>query len=72
MNRIAPYAKAVIGFIAPGLVALVAALNDGSPSGSAVTNGEWLTILSACVVTGAGVYAVPNRRRTSRRVPVRD
>lgn len=61
MNKIAPYWKAVVGFIAPGAVVLTAAVQDASPAGSAVTSGEWLTAICACVITGAGVYGVRNR-----------
>jgi hypothetical protein len=64
MSRIAPYFKAVVAFVAPGVVALVAAVQDGSPGGTAVTGAEWVGIGAACLLTSAGVYAVPNRRKT--------
>lgn len=62
MNKIAPYYKAVVGFVAPGAVVLTAAVNEASPGGTAITAGEWVTALCACVITGAGVYGVKNRR----------
>lgn len=61
MNRTAPYAKALIAFITPGVVALVAAVQDGSPGGSGVTGPEWVGIGAACVLTGSLVYAAPNK-----------
>lgn len=67
MNRLAPYAKAVVAFIAPGVVALVQAVSDASPAGGSVTGPEWVNIGAACVLTAAAVYAVPNRTR--QRVP---
>ncbi len=61
MNKITPYAKAVVGFITPGAVALGAAVLEGSPGGSGVTAAEWVTVAVACVVTGGAVFTVPNR-----------
>jgi hypothetical protein len=55
------YAKAVVGFVAPGVVALMAAVQDASPGGSTITTPEWVGIAAACVLTAAGVYAIPNR-----------
>jgi hypothetical protein len=63
VNRIQPYAKAVIGFVTPGVVALVAAVQDGSPGGSSITGPEVVGIVAACVITGGAVFTVPNRRR---------
>ena len=67
MKTIAPYAKAVIGFVTPGVVALVTAVQDSSPGGSSVTGPEWVGIGAACILTGAGVYAVPNATRGRRK-----
>ena len=61
MDNIKPYLKAIVGFIAPGVVALVAAMQDGSPGNSDITSGEWVAIAAACILTSAGVYAVPNK-----------
>ena len=61
MNKLSPYLKAVVGFVAPGVIALLAAVQDGSPSASGVTGPEWVGIAAACVLTSAGVYVVPNR-----------
>jgi hypothetical protein len=61
MRKFAPYWKAVVAFVAPGAVALTAAVQDTSPGGEAVTTGEWVTAACACFITAAAVYAVPNR-----------
>lgn len=60
MEKITPYLKAVVGFIAPGAVILTSAVTTGSAGGEAITNGEWVTALCATVITAAGVYAIPN------------
>lgn len=65
MKKIRPYAKAVVAFITPGVVALVTAVQDASPGGTGVTVPEWVGIGAACVLTAAGVYAVPNRSATT-------
>jgi hypothetical protein len=61
MEKIAPYWKAVIGFITPGVVGLVAAVQDSSPGGSAITGPEWVGIAAACILTAGGVFVVPNK-----------
>lgn len=61
MDRIRPYAKAVVGFVTPGAIALGAAVQSGTPGGSGVTAAEWITIAVACVVTGGAVFSTPNR-----------
>lgn len=66
MNKFKPYMKAVVGFITPGVVALVAAVQDGSPGGSAVTGPEWVGIAAACVLTGGAVFGVPNKDPEAR------
>ena len=62
MNSVGRYAKAVVGFVAPGCVVLGSALADASDGGSKITVAEWVTALIACVVTSAGVYAVKNKQ----------
>ena len=61
MNALAPYFKAIVGFIAPGAVVLTSAVTEGSAGGVAVTPGEVITALCATVITAAAVYAVPNK-----------
>lgn len=63
MDKIAPYWKAVMAFIAPAAVVIMAAVTDASAGGAAITAGEWITALCTAVVTSAGVYAVPNQKR---------
>ena len=60
MNHIAPYWKALIGFVAPGAVIIGSAVTDSSVGGEMVTQGEWITAIVAAVVTAAGVYAKSN------------
>lgn len=57
---VSAYLKAFVAFIAPGAVVIGAAVTDESPGGSAITQGEWITALVACIVTGYGVLRVPN------------
>lgn len=61
MSKIAPYWKAVVGFVAPGAVTLGSAVLDTSDGGSRITSTEWITALVACLVTSAAVYSAPNR-----------
>lgn len=60
MKKIAPYWKALIGFIAPGAVVIGASVLSGSDGGTAVTQAELITAGVAMVVTGGGVYAKKN------------
>ena len=61
MNALAPYFKAVVAFIAPGAVVLTSAVTDASAGGEYITAGEWVTAVCATIITGAAVYAVPNK-----------
>jgi uncharacterized membrane protein HdeD (DUF308 family) len=61
VNAIAPYFKSVVAFIVPGIIALIAAVSDGSDNGQTITGPEWISILAACILTAAGVWGVPNR-----------
>lgn len=63
MNTLAPYFKAVVAFIAPGAVVLTSAVTDASAGGELITSGEWVTAVCATIITGAAVYAVPNRAK---------
>jgi hypothetical protein len=60
INRISPYWKSVVGFVAPGAVLVGSAVTDASQGGSTITTAEWVTAVVACVVTAAAVYRVPN------------
>lgn len=59
-KKIGTYAKAIVGFIAPGVVAIGGALTSSSDGGSHVTTYEWVAALIACLVTGGFVYGIPN------------
>lgn len=59
MRKIAPYWKAVIGFVAPAAVLLPAAFTEASDGGSTLTTSELVTAICACVVTAAGVGLGP-------------
>ena len=61
MKNIGRYAKAVVGFVAPGLIVIGSAVTNASDGGSQITTAEWVTALVACVATSAGVYAVKNK-----------
>jgi len=61
MTKLAPYLKALVGFITPGVVGLVAAVQDASPAGSHITGPEWVGIGAACILTGGAVFGVPNK-----------
>lgn len=61
IDAVKPYAKAIVAFVAPGVAALVAAVQDASPAGSNITGPEWIGIVATCILTSGAVYAVPNR-----------
>ena len=60
IEKIEPYWKAVVGFIAPGAVIITASVLPGSDGGTAITLAELVTAACACIITAAGVYATPN------------
>lgn len=61
MDKIAPYWKAVVGFIAPAAGFLIGAVTEASDGGATITGSEWITALCTAVVTAAAVYAVRNQ-----------
>lgn len=65
MDKIAPYFKAVVAFIAPAAVIITSAVLPGSAGDEAITAGEWITALCATIITSAGVYTVPNAQRAA-------
>lgn len=58
---IAPYYKAVMGFVAPGATTLLLALTDGSKGGDEIVRAEWWFALLTSVVSSAAVFATPNK-----------
>jgi len=63
VDKIAPYAKAIVGFFAPAASALIAATQSATPGGEAITSTEWLVAILTAFVTGSIVWAVPNKDR---------
>lgn len=61
IDKIKPYLKALVAFVTPGVVGLVAAVQDGSPGDSTVTGAEWVGIAAACLLTGGAVFGAPNK-----------
>lgn len=60
MNKIAPYWKAFIAFIAPGAVVIESSVLENSAGGETITTREFVGAIVAAVVTAAGVYAKAN------------
>lgn len=60
MEKLAPYWKAVVGFVAPACAILISAVLEGSDGGTAITAAEWVTAGCTAVITAAAVYRVPN------------
>lgn len=63
MDALARYSKAVAGFLAPGVIALPAALLPASDGGSSITGYEVATILALMFGTAFGVGLAPRNRR---------
>lgn len=61
MEKLAPYWKALVGFLAPAGLILISAVTEASAGGVEVTQAEWITAAAVAVVTSAGVYTVRNR-----------
>ena len=57
LGPLAPYAKAVVALLAPGLLIIAAVLSAGRTP----TAAEWLTALGTSLATALAVYATPNR-----------
>lgn len=57
LESLAPYRKAIVAFLAPGIIILGAPLTQGhAPAAS-----DWWTALGAVLVASFAVYATPNR-----------
>jgi hypothetical protein len=57
MNRIAPYWKAAVAFVAPGCALLIAQATTGTISGT-----DLIIDGATCVVSAAAVYAAPKNK----------
>jgi hypothetical protein len=62
MNKIAPYWKALVAFIAPGAALMIADSTTGSISGT-----DLLVALATCIVSAGAVYAAPKNASTTPR-----
>ena len=60
IDQISPYGKAIVAFLAPGLL-LVAGIM--ASDGRWPTTSEVLMAIGVSVVTALGVYAVPNKAK---------
>ena len=58
LGPLAPYAKALVAFLAPGLLVLAVPLT----AGRVPTLAECLTALGTALATALAVYATPNRQ----------
>ena len=61
MSPLAPYAKAVVAFVAPGAGILIGAVLPGSIGGEFVTQGELITAVCVSITTAAAVWRIPNK-----------
>lgn len=55
MTKVGPYWKAIVAFVAPGCVLLIAGADDGW------TGRELAVATLTCVVSAAAVYATPRK-----------
>jgi hypothetical protein len=53
--RVTPYWKALVGFVAPGAVLIVAEHGD-------LSGHDWLVVAASCFVTGGAVYVSPKNK----------
>lgn len=60
MKTVAPYWKAILAFVVPGVVTLSSALAPSSGGGERITSTEWVTALFACILTAGAVYSKTN------------
>jgi hypothetical protein len=75
MDGIAPYWKAVMGFLAPAATIVISSVLESSDGGSRITASEWITAAATAVLTAGTVYAVRNkpvRRAAAKKKPVVD
>ncbi len=60
LTKVKPYAKALVGFVAPGAVLIGSAVTEVSDGGTTITGAEWVTAAVACVVTSGAVWGFKN------------
>ena len=61
LDKIAPYYKALAGFLVPFLGSLGTALVESSDNGSQITGSEWVQALLVGLVAGGAVFSIPNK-----------
>lgn len=61
VDKVLPYAKAFVGFIAPVAAQVIAATQEATPGGTTITSTEWLVAVLTGFVTASTVWAVPNK-----------
>lgn len=61
MNKIAPYAKAIVGALVTGLGSLYQALGD-----NAVSSQEWVAVAVATLAAFGVVFGVPNKDNAAK------
>jgi hypothetical protein len=55
-----PYAKAITAALVTAYALYSVATGAGTPGGGGVTANEWVNLVVATIVSGLGVWAVPN------------
>jgi hypothetical protein len=61
MDAIAPYWKAVMGFLSPAAAIIISSVLETSDGGTRITSSEWITALATAVLTAGTVYVARNR-----------
>lgn len=64
MDKIAPYYKAVAGFVVPFLTTIGSSLLESSDGGTAITASEWIAATVISLTTGGVVFGVENKPAT--------
>jgi len=54
------YTKAILAALVAAYALYQVATGDDSPAGAGVTGNEWVSIIVSTLVSGIGVWAVPN------------
>jgi hypothetical protein len=57
VEKVTPYAKAIVG----ALIACLASVQQALDKDGHITSNEWVAIVIATLVAGGAVFAIPNR-----------
>ena len=60
MEKLAPYAKAIMALLGTAFGLYMAAKGADTPAGVGITSDEWITIIITSLLTGGVVWGVPN------------